>query len=287
LNTADEQLVWSAGCRRWVLGHRPLVMGVLNVTPDSFSDGGRYFDHRRAVLHGLRMVEAGADLVDVGGESTRPGARPVEAEEERRRVVPVVAALREQTETAISIDTRKAAVAREALQAGADVLNDISAFRNDPGMTGLAVASDCGVVLMHMQGTPERMQDDPRYGDPVRDIAAFLGRQMDRLIRAGISAERIAVDPGIGFGKRLEHNLALLARLPELAALGRPVLVGLSRKSFLGRLTGREVGGRLAGSLGALAYAVLHGAHIVRVHDVEETCDVVEVLAKLRREEPA
>jgi len=250
------------------IGARPLIMGILNVTPDSFSDGGRHFDREAAVARGRRMIEEGADIIDVGGESTRPGAARVAAGEERERVVPVVEALARSADAVLSVDTMKASVARAAVAAGASIINDVSALSADEEMVRVAAASGAGVVLMHMQGSPRTMQDDPRYADVVAEVASYLAGRVADVTAAGVAAEALAVDPGIGFGKTVEHNLALLADLGALAGLGRPVVVGLSRKSFLGKLTGAPVGERLAGSLAALTFCVLNGAHVMRVHDV-------------------
>lgn len=256
-----------------------LIMGILNVTPDSFSDGGRFLDGARAVEHGLAMAQDGAGILDVGGESSRPGADPVPVDEEIRRVVPVVEALARRTAALISVDTTKAAVAERALAAGAHIINDITALTGDPAMVEVARRYRAGVVLMHMQGTPRTMQQEPRYGDVVAEVGGFLAARMAALAADGLDPAGLAVDPGIGFGKTVEHNLALLRGIPDLVRLGRPLLVGVSRKSFLGRLTGREVADRLVPSLAALAYAVQRGAHIMRVHDVKESCEVVRLLA--------
>ena len=262
---------------------RTAVMGILNVTPDSFSDGGRYRDVESAVASGVEMAQQGASIVDVGGESTRPGAAAVSAGEELDRVLPVIRGLRQRTPVPISIDTYKAAVARGALEAGADIVNDISALRFDPAMAGLVAREDVPVVLMHMQGRPRTMQLAPRYDDVVREVTAFLRERVAHAVSSGIALDRIVVDPGVGFGKDLDHNLALLRHLRELAALGRPVLVGLSRKSFLGRLEEPPgPAGRLEGSLAAATAAVLAGAHMVRVHDVPETCRAVRVADAIR-----
>jgi dihydropteroate synthase len=263
---------------------RPLVMGILNVTPDSFSDGGRYAGTQAAVARGLEMARESADILDVGGESTRPGADAVPEAEERARVVPVVEALARETDTVISVDTCKAGVAERALAAGARVINDVTALSGDPRMADVARESGAGVVLMHMRGTPRTMQDDPRYEDVVGEVAAYLAARVEDAVAAGIRREALAVDPGIGFGKTVEHNLALLAGLDRIGACGRPVVVGLSRKSFLGKLTGREVQDRLAGSLAALAFCVAGGgAQVMRVHDVKASCDAVRVAAALGR----
>lgn len=268
------------------------VMGILNVTPDSFSDGGRYLDTESAVARGVEMVRQGASVVDVGGESTRPGAVEVSADEELERVLPVIRGLRRRVSAPISIDTCKERVARKALEEGADMVNDVSALRFDPAMVRLLAREDVPVVLMHMQGRPRTMQLAPRYDDVVREVAEFLGERVAFAVRNGVAARRIMVDPGIGFGKGVDHNLTLLRRLRALAALGRPVLVGLSRKSFLGRLAepGARAGGpsdrgpdaRLAGSLAGAAAAALAGAHMVRVHDVPETCRAVGVADAIR-----
>ncbi len=267
---------------------RTAVMGILNVTPDSFSDGGRYPDVVSAVARGVEMVRQGADIVDVGGESTRPGAAAVSAVEELERVIPVVRELRRRIAAPISIDTTKEEVARGALDAGADLVNDISALRFDPAMVRLVARENVPVVLMHMQGRPRTMQLAPRYRDVVGEVTAFLRERVAFAVDNGVAAERIVVDPGIGFGKGLDHNLALLRHLGALGELGRPVLVGLSRKSFLGRLlepgATADAGtpGRLEGSLAGTAAAVLAGAHMVRVHDVLETCRAVRVADAIR-----
>ncbi len=261
------------------------VMGVVNVTPDSFSDGGRYLHAEAAVAHGLALREEGADILDVGGESTRPGAEPVGAEEERARVEPVVAALAA-AGARVSVDTTKASVARAALAAGATYVNDVSALRFDPEL-GVVAAAGADCCLMHMRGEPRTMQDAPRYDDVVADVKAHLEERLAFAVAQGIAEERVHLDPGIGFGKTLEHNLELLRRLDEIAALGRPVVVGASRKSFLGRLTGREVGERAAATVAANVIAFERGARIFRVHDVAATRDALLVAAAtLRRWEP-
>ncbi len=260
-------------------------MGILNVTPDSFSDGGRFLDPDSAVRHGLELVEAGAAIVDVGGESSRPGSRRIPADEELRRVLPVIRGLVAQSDCVISVDTMKSEVARRALDAGAHIVNDISAGRWDPEMFGVVAAYGAGMVLMHMQGEPETMQRNPEYGDVVKEVRDFLVARLGACVEAGIARDSVAVDPGIGFGKTLEHNLELLAAIQRLKEVGRPVVIGASRKSFIGLLTGREVGERLAGSLAVAAYCVLRGADILRVHDVAETRDVVELIQALRKRE--
>ncbi|HEX7116318.1 MAG TPA: dihydropteroate synthase [Steroidobacter sp.] len=256
-------------------------MGVLNVTPDSFSDGGRYLDVEAAVVHGLEMAHQGASILDVGGESTRPGAQAVEAEEEIRRVVPVIEALARRTGLPISVDTSKPEVMSAAVAAGACLINDVRALR-EPGALEAAARSGAGICLMHMQGEPRTMQVDPRYDDVVREVKEFLHERVQACIASGIARERLLVDPGIGFGKRLEHNLALLAHLPALLELGVPVLIGVSRKSMFGALLGRAVNERLAGGVAVATACVLAGASIVRAHDVPETLDAIKVAVALR-----
>lgn len=258
------------------------ILGILNVTPDSFSDGGRFADADAALAHARAMRAAGADWIDVGGESTRPGAAPVPADEERRRVLPIVEALAADG-IPVSIDTRKADVARAAVAAGARMINDVSAL-GDPAMARVAADARVELVLMHMRGTPETMQDDPRYDDVVAEVSDFLRAAAKKALSAGVAADRIWLDPGIGFGKRLEHNLELLRRLAELRRLGFPLLVGPSRKRFLGEVLDRPADRRLFGTAAAVAAAVLRGADAVRVHDVAEMADVVRVAERLRTE---
>lgn len=257
----------------------PLVMGVLNVTPDSFSDGGRYADPEAAARRAAAMVAEGAGVIDVGGESTRPGALDVSAAEEIDRVLPVVAAIRAAgVRVPISIDTRKPDVARAALGAGAVIVNDISAL-GDPGMAPVVAEHDAGLVLMHMRGTPRTMQDDPIYEDVVEEVMGDLGRSMDRARLAGIAPERIVLDPGIGFGKTTEHNLSLIRAIPRILALGRPVLLGVSRKGFLGRILGGvPADARLSGTIGACVYGLARGARIFRVHDVRPVAEALRVV---------
>lgn len=259
------------------MSRRTALMGILNVTPDSFSDGGRYLVAKKAVARGLKLAEDGADIIDIGGESTRPGARPVSAQEEIERVIPVVRALRRALSIPLSIDTYKAQVAKAALDEGADLINDISALRLDPDMVSLVAAERVPVVLMHMQGTPKTMQEKPTYRDVVEEVKGFLLSRTDFALQAGVGAERIIIDPGIGFGKNLEHNLALLRGLPALAALERLLLVGPSRKTFIGKVLQLGPEDRLEGSLGAAVAAVLGGARIVRIHDVKETRRAVRI----------
>ncbi len=255
---------------------RPLVMGVLNVTPDSFSDGGRFTSLDAAITQVETMIESGVDIIDIGGESTRPGAPPVPVEEELRRVMPVIYALRDAGKP-LSIDTRRPEVMREAIEAGADMINDISGFRAE-GSLRLLRDSDCALCIMHMQGEPQTMQQAPAYEDVCADVTAFLAQQAAAAVEAGISRQRLCVDPGFGFGKTLAHNLDLLARVGEIQqALGLPLLAGLSRKSMIAKLTGKPDADRTAGSLAAALFAASQGARIVRVHDVAETVDALRV----------
>lgn len=264
---------------------RPVVMGILNVTPDSFSDGGQFIDAPRALEHAQRMIEAGAGMIDVGGESTRPGAADVSEDEEIRRVVPIIEALAARTSVPISIDTSKPAVMAAAVAAGASLINDVRALQ-ETGALEAAARTDAAVCLMHMQGQPRTMQHEPRYDDVVGEVAAFLEQRVEACRAAGIARDRLLLDPGIGFGKRLEHNLALLAHLPRLSrpgpGSGLPLLVGVSRKSMFQALLGRPVEQRLAGGLAVATAAVLAGAAILRVHDVAETLDAVKVAQALR-----
>jgi dihydropteroate synthase len=252
------------------------LMGIVNVTPDSFSDGGIFLEPDRAIEHALELVRDGADLLDIGGESTRPGARAVSAEEELQRVGPVLEGLRD-AGVPISIDTSKAAVAEAALDAGAEIVNDVTALRTEPELAALCAERDCGVVLMHMQGTPRTMQENPAYEDVVDDVRAFLAERIEFATGEGIAEERIWVDPGIGFGKTVDHNLELLRRLGELRALGRPIVIGASRKSFIGKLTGREVDDRLGGTIASSVLALRAGADVLRVHDVAEVGQALRV----------
>jgi dihydropteroate synthase len=255
-------------------------MGVVNVTPDSFSDGGLFLDPRAAVAHGVELAAEGADVLDVGGESTRPGAEPVGAEEELRRVLPVIEGLAAAgTGAQLSIDTSKLAVARAAVEAGASYVNDVTAFRADPEIAGLVADRGVDCCLMHMRGEPRTMQADPVYDDVVSDVKAFLEERLAAAVAAGVAEERITLDPGIGFGKTLAHNLELLRRLDELTALGRPLLIGTSRKSFLGHMTGREVADRLAGTIATNVLAWERGASVFRVHDVAPVADALAVAA--------
>jgi dihydropteroate synthase len=255
-------------------------MGIVNVTADSFSDGGRYLDPARAVAQGLKLRDEGADLVDVGGESTRPGAEPVEAGEELRRVMPVIEGLVKEG-VAVSVDTLKPEVMRAAIEAGCAVVNDVNGFRSAGAIEAVA-GSDAGLVVMHMRGTPQTMQKEPRYDDVVAEVASYLRERARALEAAGVAPRRIAIDPGFGFGKTLEHNKALFRALPALASMGYPVLAGVSRKGMIGSITGRPVGERTAGSVAAALLAVQNGASLVRVHDVRETVDAINVWMELR-----
>ena len=254
-----------------------LIMGVVNVTPDSFSDGGRFFDPDQAVAHGLELVAQGAEILDIGGESTRPGATPVEETEELRRVIPVIERLAARVEIPLSIDTVKPAVARAALQAGASIVNDVGAARQDGAMPGVVAESGAGYICMHAQGTPQTMQVGPVYADVVREVGEFFGERLARLAAGGVPADQVVLDVGVGFGKTFEHNLQLLANLRRFTTWRRPLLVGASRKSFIGRLLGTEVPARLPGSLACAVLAVASGAQIIRTHDVAETVQAVRM----------
>ncbi len=282
---SDRPAYWQCRHRRLEWTARPLVMGVINATPDSFSDGGRYRDPAAAIRRGRELVAEGVDLLDIGGESTRPGATPVPEAEEIDRILPVIRGLRERTGIPISIDTRHAAVAAAALAAGADIVNDVSALRHDPAMAETVRATGAGVVLMHMRGEPATMQERPVYGDVVAEVRDELAGWLAAAVRAGIDPDAVVLDPGLGFGKTFEHNRALLNGVSALAALGRPILVGLSRKRMIGHLTGRAPADRLAGSLAGLTVAVLRGAHLVRVHDGAASLDAVRVAVGLTQKD--
>ena len=263
-------------------------MGVVNVTPDSFSDGGAFLERDAAVNHGLRLAFEGADMLDIGGESTRPGAEPVPERVELDRVIPVIEGIRARNaDVRISIDTSKAAVAAAALAAGAGYVNDVTALRGDPEMAALVAARGVDVCLMHMLGTPRTMQAEARYDDVVDDVKAFLAERIESAVAAGVALERIEVDPGIGFGKTLAHNLELLGRLRELTALGRPVVLGTSRKSFLGKITGRETAERMPATLATLVMGYERGAEVFRVHDVAPARDALAVAAATLLRVPA
>ncbi len=272
---------WEACGRAIVADGVPKVMGIVNVTPDSFSDGGLAGTLEGAVAHAMHLVAEGADLLDLGGESSRPGAEPVPLDEELRRVIPVVEALRPLITVPISVDTTKAEVARQALRAGASIINDIRGLDGDPDLSRLVAEAGAGVVLMHMAGTPRTMQVDPRYDDVVREVRDDLARRIQRAEASGIPRDRIAIDPGIGFGKSLAHNLELLRNLDRFANLGCTLLVGTSRKGFLGTLTGRPVGDRATASVVSSLAAVARGANVVRVHDVGPMVDAIKVWTAL------
>ena len=275
-------MIWRAGDRAWEFPRSPLIMGIVNVTPDSFSDGGQHATTEAAVAHALQLAAEGADLLDIGGESTRPGALAVTEAEELARVIPVIEQLADQTDAALSIDTQKPAVAEAALAAGAVVINDIAANRTDPQMWQIAVAARAGYVAMHMQGTPQTMQDAPAYTEVVTEVHAFFDERLERFTEAGLNAEQVLFDPGIGFGKTVEHNLALLAGLEHFKKMKRPLLVGASRKSFIGHLTGAAVEDRLAGSLACACRAAEAGAAVLRVHDVKETNQALQTWNAIR-----
>lgn len=269
------------------LGDRPLVMGIVNVTPDSFFDGGAYLDPGAAVDHALRLVDEGADILDIGAESTRPGATPLDSEKESRRLIPVVSAVAKSVSTPISVDTSKSLVARAAIDAGAVIINDITAMRGDGTMRDLIAETGAGLVLMHMQGTPQTMQQAPQYENVVAEVTTFLSERVRFAMEGEIAKNQIILDPGIGFGKFLEHNLDLLAGLESLTRLGYPLLVGLSRKAFLGHLTNQPVEARLMGTAAAVSLAVEKGASILRVHDVAAMRDVMKVATAVKQRQTA
>jgi len=266
---------WRIGNTTRVLGGNPWLMGILNVTPDSFSDGGEYVTIESAVERAREMVTAGAAMIDVGGESTRPGANPVDNDEELRRVVPVVEAVAAEVDVPVSIDTMKAEVARAAVEAGASVVNDVSGLCADAEMVATCVELDVAVVCMHMRGTPQTMQDDPVYEDVVEEVASYLESRLDHLVTSGLSAERVVLDPGIGFGKTASDNLELLSSIDRLHRADRPLLVGHSRKRFLSKLLGRQVEERLAGTIGVAVALAEQGVEIIRVHDVGAVYDAI------------
>jgi dihydropteroate synthase len=251
-------------------GKRTLVMGVINVTPDSFSDGGKFYDSNVAITHAKHLVSEGADIIDVGGESTRPGSESVSLDEEMRRVIPVIEGISKDVNAPVSIDTCKSTVAKAALDAGACIINDISAMRSDPKIASVASEYSSPLILMHMQGTPKDMQKNPQYDDIMEDIKKFLKARVDFAISKGVPRENIIIDPGIGFGKTLEHNYDIIRRLEELEQLNLPILIGTSRKSFIGNTLGLDVDDRLEGTLATITMSIVNGADIVRVHDVKE-----------------
>jgi dihydropteroate synthase len=276
-------VVWRVG-ERLISSTRTFVMGVLNVTPDSFSDGGRFFDPEVAVAAGIQMVEDGADFVDVGGESTRPGSEPVPPSDEIDRVVPVIKRLSGEVDVPVSVDSRKAEVAQAALDAGASIVNDVTAGA-DPEMFGVVRDAGAGMVLMHMRGDPKTMQQLTDYGDVVAEVRAYLAERVDAAVNAGIDRGRLAVDPGLGFAKTAEQNLLLMKEVASFLDLGLPLVIGPSRKSFIGKVLGTEVDERLEGTAGAVAWLAAYGAHVLRVHDVKEMVRVVRVVDAIRHAE--
>ena len=272
-------MTWRIGTRTLDLSSRGLIMGIVNVTPDSFSDGGRFADPGRAVEHALAMVADGADILDIGGESTRPGAEPVGEAEELRRVLPVIRALRSQSQVLISIDTMKASVARAALDAGADIINDVTGLRGDAAMVRLASETPCGLVAMHMIGDPQTMQNAPHYENVVAEVRGYLEERLRVLTSAGIDKQRIVLDPGFGFGKTLEHNLTLLRHLPDLVIDDRPLLIGVSRKSMIGKVIhSTDMADRYWPTVALTAHAREHGARIIRVHDVKPNAQALRMI---------
>jgi dihydropteroate synthase len=263
---------------------RPLVMGILNVTPDSFSDGGRYLDSNAAIERAEEIIEQGADIIDIGGESSRPGAEPVPPEQELERVLPVIAAIRRHSDIPISIDTVKSIVARQAIQAGADIINDISAFRYDSQMADIAAESGAPVILMHMLGTPQTMQVNPQYDDCIKEIREFFAERIEYSRKYGIPKEQIILDPGIGFGKRLKDNLSIISNLSSYREVGCPIMIGTSRKSFIGLITGQSNPPecRLGGSIASALLAVMNGADIIRVHDIFETVEAIKIFEAIK-----
>ena len=280
---SPRHVIMTAGPHEIVIQSNPLVMGVLNVTPDSFSDGGTFVTVEQAVDHARQMQAEGADIIDIGAESSRPGAHPIDEREELRRLIPVVEAVRAAVSLPISVDTTKAAVARSAIQAGAVIVNDISALQGDSSMAQLVAETGVGVVLMHMQGTPQTMQQSPRYGNVVEEVMAFLQQRAQVAIACGVRSSQIVLDPGFGFGKLQEHNLRMLAEFEAFTTLGYPVLAGVSRKQFIGNVIRRPVHEREFGNAGAVAVAVLKGAHIIRVHDVRAMKDTAMVVSAISR----
>ena len=278
-------MIWRACDRSWEFPRPTLVMGVVNVTPDSFSDGGKFQSTNQAVEHALRLAEEGADILDIGGESTRPGAESVGGSVELSRVIPVIEKLAGQTQAALSIDTQKPTVAQAAVKAGAVIINDIAANRKDEAMWQLVAETGAGYVAMHMQGTPQTMQEAPQYDNVVNDVEAFFISRMTRWNDWGMALEQVVLDPGIGFGKTVEHNLALLAALERFTKMQRPLLVGASRKSFIGHVTNTEVNDRLPGSLACACHAAQAGAGIVRVHDVKETVQALQTWEAIEKHE--
>jgi dihydropteroate synthase len=275
--------VFKCGNRSLKLGEKTYIMGILNVTPDSFSDGGKFLDPRAAIDHAKHMVEQGADIIDVGGESSRPGSDPVSVEDEKRRVIPVIRKLVKELDVPLSIDTYKSQVAKDALDAGACLVNDISGLRFSSDMAELVADAKASVVVMHIKGTPKTMQKDPKYKDVVKEVMGELKAQTDLARKAGISKDRILIDPGIGFGKTVDHNCKLIAEVGQLRKLGYPILIGTSRKTFIGKVLGTEVDDRLEGTIATNVVAVLGGVDFVRVHDVKEIKMALTMTDRLSR----
>jgi dihydropteroate synthase len=275
---------YSIRCQKRILplGKRTLLMGVLNVTPDSFSDGGLFFDKEKAISHALRMVEGGADIIDIGGESTRPGSKPLEIEEELRRVIPVIESLAKEVDVPLSIDTYKSTVAQRAIEAGAEIINDISGLHFDPSLAKVAAKNDTPLILMHIRGTPETMQKGVHYDSLFSEILQCLKESIQRAESTGLDPRQIIIDPGIGFGKTAEDNLLIIKNLYEFRILGKPILLGTSRKSFIGKILNTEVGDRLEGTLSSIAISVLNGAHIIRSHDVLQAKKAIAVADAIR-----
>tara|TARA_B100000927_G_scaffold246962_1_gene210062 strand:- start:1795 stop:2640 length:846 start_codon:yes stop_codon:yes gene_type:complete len=273
---------WKLRNKTISLGGSPLIMGILNATPDSFSDGGRFNTTKKATNHALKMIDDGADIIDIGGESTRPGSKQISLNEEINRTIPIIKSLRKLNDSIlISIDTSKSEVARLAMEEGADIINDVTSYNNDLNMPEIVRKYEAGIILMHMQGTPENMQIDPSYDNVIGEVSEFLNKKILDSIKSGILKESIIIDPGIGFGKNINQNLTLLKNLDKFTNV-QPTLIGLSRKSFIGKIIGeKDPKGRLAGSLGATAFSIIQGAHILRVHDVKETRDVCEIFKHL------
>src|SRR4030043_1379154 len=279
-----SKIQYTLRCRKktLTLGKRTLLMGVLNVTPDSFSDGGLFFDKEKAIAHGIRMVEEGADVIDIGGESTRPGSKPLELEEELRRIIPVIESLAKEVDVPISIDTYKSTGAQRAIEAGAEMINDISGLHFDPGLAQVAAKEDAPLVLMHIRGTPETMQKDVHYDSLFSEILQYLKDSIQRAESAGLDPRQIIIDPGIGFGKTVKDNLLIIKNLHEFRILGKPILLGTSRKSFIGKILNTEVEDRLEGTLSSIAIGVLNGAHIIRSHDVHQAKKAITVADAIR-----
>jgi len=273
-NLRDKE--YSIGGKKFNTGSAPLIMGILNTTPDSFFDGGRYGSYKSAVERAVKMIDEGADIIDIGGQSSRPGSKPVDPGEELKRTIPIIKYIHDNYNALISIDTCRSEVAEGAVSAGAHIINDISAFTMDEDMAQVASKSGAAVVLMHMKGNPEDMQDDPQYSDVVDEIYEYLDRRASHAVKSGISADKIIIDPGIGFGKTLEHNLAILNKISEFSSMGFPVLVGASRKSFIGKILDLPVEERLEGSIAAAVWVIVNGANILRVHDVSATARAVK-----------